>query len=74
VKAPDARIIAAPEIPTAVEAGFPGMVAQQVIGLFAPTGTPNAIVEQIAQATRTAMADKSYQRLFIEAAVEPQFD
>jgi Tripartite tricarboxylate transporter family receptor len=46
-----ARIIAAPEIPTAVEGGFPGMIAQQVIGLFAPTGTPKAIIEQIAQAT-----------------------
>jgi tripartite-type tricarboxylate transporter receptor subunit TctC len=69
-----ARIIAAPEIPTAVEAGVPGLISQQVIGLFAPTGTPNAIIRQIAQATRTAMADKAYQRLFIEAAVEPQFD
>jgi tripartite-type tricarboxylate transporter receptor subunit TctC len=68
------RIIAAPEIPTAIEAGFSRMISQQVIGLFAPTGTPKAIIEQIAQATRTAMADKAYQRMFIEAAVEPQFD
>ena len=30
------RLIAAPEIPTAVEAGFPGMISQQSIGLFAP--------------------------------------
>jgi tripartite-type tricarboxylate transporter receptor subunit TctC len=30
-----ARIIAAPEIPTAIEAGLPGMISQQVIGLFA---------------------------------------
>lgn len=73
ITSPD-RIIAAPEIPTAVEAGFPSMISQQVIGLFAPAGTPNAIIERIAQATRTAMADKTYQQMFIEAAVEPQFD
>src|SRR5712691_11723524 len=34
------RLIAAPDIPTAVEAGLPGMVSQQSIGLFAPSGTP----------------------------------
>jgi tripartite-type tricarboxylate transporter receptor subunit TctC len=69
-----ARIIAAPEIPTAVEAGFPSVISQQVIGLFAPTGTPNAVIEQIAKATSTAMADQAYQRLFIEAGVDPLFD
>jgi tripartite-type tricarboxylate transporter receptor subunit TctC len=69
-----ARIIAAPEIPTAVEAGFPTVISQQVIGLFAPTGTPSAIIGQIAKATSTAMADQAYQRLFIEAGVDPLFD
>src|SRR5512132_3766110 len=38
------RLIAAPEIPTAVEAGLPGMISQQSIGLFAPSGTPKAII------------------------------
>src|SRR5438105_1002185 len=55
------RLIAAPDIPTAVEAGVPGMVSQQLIGLFAPAGTPKAIIEQIAQANRTALAEKSSQ-------------
>src|SRR5712691_8624919 len=47
-----ARLIAAPDIPTAVEAGLPGMVSQQLIGLFAPAGTPKAIIDQIAVASR----------------------
>src|ERR1700733_5757292 len=38
------RIMIAPEIPTAVEAGVPGLVSQQVLGLFAPAGTPKAII------------------------------
>jgi tripartite-type tricarboxylate transporter receptor subunit TctC len=35
------RVIAAPDIPTAVEAGLPGMIAHNFIGLFAPAGTPS---------------------------------
>jgi tripartite-type tricarboxylate transporter receptor subunit TctC len=68
------RLTAAPDIPTAVEAGVPGLVSQQVLGLFAPTGTPADAIEQISQATRTAMSDKAYQQSFVDAAVEPLFD
>jgi tripartite-type tricarboxylate transporter receptor subunit TctC len=68
------RLIAAPDIPTAVEAGVPGMVSQQLIGLFAPTGTPKAIIEQIAQANRTALAEKAYQQMLIEAGFEPDVE
>ncbi len=68
------RLIAAPEIPTAVEAGFPGMVSQQSIGLFAPAGTPRAIIEQILQATRIAIVEPAYQKMLIEAGFEPDVD
>src|SRR5437762_2973675 len=69
-----ARLIAAPDIPTAVEAGVPGMVSQQLIGLFAPAGTPKAIIDQIASATRMALAEKAYQQFLIEAGFEPDID
>jgi len=69
-----ARLPAAPEIPTVGEAGMPGLAAQQFIGLFAPRGTPKAIVEQISQATRMAMADSDLQRMFITSAFEPELD
>ena len=69
-----ARLIAAPDIPTAVEAGVAGMVSQQLIGLFAPAGTPKAIIDQIASATRTALAEKAYQQFLIEAGFEPDID
>jgi len=68
------RLIAAPEIPTAVEAGFPGMVSQQSIGLLAPTGTPKAIIEQIARATRVAISERAYQQVLIESGFEPDVD
>jgi len=69
-----ARLIAAPEIPTAVEAGLPGMVSQQLIGLFVPAGTPKAIIEQIGQATRKALAEQAYQQMLIESGFEPDVD
>jgi len=68
------RLIAAPDIPTAVEAGLPGMISQQSIGLFAPSGTPKAIIEQISQATRTALAEATYQQMLIESGFEPDVD
>jgi tripartite-type tricarboxylate transporter receptor subunit TctC len=68
------RIVIAPEIPTAVEAGVAGLVSQQVLGLFAPAGTPNEIVGQIAEANADAMADNGYRQSLVDAAVIPVTD
>jgi tripartite-type tricarboxylate transporter receptor subunit TctC len=65
------RLPIAPEIPTAVEAGVPGLVTQQVLGIFTPAGVPPPIVAQIAAANGAAMADKTYTRSLVEAAVIP---
>ena len=69
-----ARLIAAPELSTAAEMGFPSMIAPNFIGLFAPARTPNAIIEQIAQATRTALAEGTYRQALIEFRFEPDTD
>ena len=69
-----ARIMIAPEIPTAVEAGLPGMIFQNFAGLFAPAGTPNAILDQISQATRSAMADHEFRQKLIASGFEPYPD
>jgi tripartite-type tricarboxylate transporter receptor subunit TctC len=68
------RLPVAPEIPTAVEAGVPGLVATQVIGLFVPSGTPEAIIAQIAGANQTALADKAYQQSLVDQAFVPVLD
>src|SRR3989454_2900957 len=49
------RIKAAPDIPTSIEAGLPGMIAGNLNGLFAPAGVTQAIIERIAEATRQIM-------------------
>jgi tripartite-type tricarboxylate transporter receptor subunit TctC len=68
------RLVAAPEIPTVVEAGFPGLANQTTIGPVAPAGTPAAIIEQIAQAVRTALAEPDYRQQLIESGFEASQD
>lgn len=68
------RLSVAPDIPTAVEAGLPGMIAQNFTGLFAPARTPAPIVEQIAQATHIAMTDKGFLSLLTASGFEPYAD
>src|SRR4051794_5538401 len=69
-----ARLIAAPDLPTAAELGFPGMTVTGRIGLLAPVGTPAEIVEQIAQATRTAVAEPAYKQMLNDAGMESPLD
>jgi tripartite-type tricarboxylate transporter receptor subunit TctC len=45
-----------PEIPTTAEAGFPPLVADNSYALFAPAGTPSAILERLHAATVAALA------------------
>jgi tripartite-type tricarboxylate transporter receptor subunit TctC len=68
------RIKAAPDIPTAIEAGLPGMIAGNLNGLFAPAGVPKTIVDQIAEATRRIMADAEFQRILVTSGFEPILD
>jgi tripartite-type tricarboxylate transporter receptor subunit TctC len=67
----DTRLPVCPDIPTAVEAGVPRLVTTQVIGIFAPAGTPVDAVAAIAAANTTALGDKSYQQTLINAAFIP---
>jgi tripartite-type tricarboxylate transporter receptor subunit TctC len=68
------RLLAAPDIPTAVEAGVANMISEQSIGLFAPAGTSRAIIEQVYQASRSVLAEQSFQRMLIESGFEPDFE
>jgi tripartite-type tricarboxylate transporter receptor subunit TctC len=43
------RFAAAPDLPTMIEAGYPGFVSVLSIGLMAPAGTPPAIIEKVHQ-------------------------
>jgi tripartite-type tricarboxylate transporter receptor subunit TctC len=47
----------APDVPTAVEAGFPSMAAEGLVGLFGPRGMDLGLRERIAADVITAIAD-----------------
>jgi tripartite-type tricarboxylate transporter receptor subunit TctC len=64
------HLTAAPELPTAAELGFPGLTVTGSIGLLAPAGTASDIIEQIAQATRLAVAEPGYRQMLVDAGME----
>jgi tripartite-type tricarboxylate transporter receptor subunit TctC len=70
VNAP-ARLDAAPDIPTAGEAGLPNFVSQIFFGVFAPAGTPKGVLEQINGVTQAEWADKDFQKKLVESGFEP---
>ncbi len=66
-----ARSPLAPNVPTAAEAGFPGEYGESWAGLFAPKGTPAAVIERIAAETAKAVADESFSKRMLAAYMEP---
>src|SRR5882757_9820700 len=68
------RLGGAPEIPTAIEQGLPGMIGLLFLGLFAPAATPKPIVDSIAEATHAAMADADFQNVLMAQGLEPVTD
>ena len=50
------RIEALPDVPTVVEAGFPGFEERSWVGFFAPARTPAAIVNRLNQEINQALA------------------
>ncbi|MBR0656569.1 Bug family tripartite tricarboxylate transporter substrate binding protein [Plastoroseomonas arctica] len=51
------RAAALPDVPTAIEAGFPGVVSTNWFLLAAPVGTDSAIIARMDEAVQTILAD-----------------
>lgn len=64
------RVDVVPDIPTAAESGFPGVVVEVFNGIFAPAGTPRAIVDRIAGATNKIMHDVELQKTLKAAGAD----
>jgi len=64
------RAESAPDIPTADEAGLPGLHLLTWNALYAPKGTPRAVVDKLNAAARQAMADPAFKKRMIELALE----
>lgn len=66
------RSQAFPDIPTAQEAGVPGYVYETWFGLFAPAGTPKAIIARLNGATVKALGMKDARDQLFSQGVEAE--
>src|SRR5690349_19920914 len=67
----ETRITAAPSIPTTKEAGFPGVQIGHWAGLFAPKGTPPAIVERMNSELVAAVKSREFRDRLVPSGIEP---
>lgn len=66
-----ARVSALPDVPTMQEAGLPGFEVSVWQGLYAPKGTPKAIIDTLAKALQAALADPALRKRFDELGTDP---
>jgi len=72
--ASDTRSRAAPDIPTAIEAGVPGMIAYTFNVVLAPAATPKPVIDRLHKATLAVMADEAFVKDLVSLGVEPITD
>jgi len=68
-----ARLKVAPDIPAAVET-LPGLSVQDTIGVLAPAGTAQSIIDQISAANAKAMQDPDFNRVLEAGGFEVRSD
>jgi tripartite-type tricarboxylate transporter receptor subunit TctC len=68
------RSPALPNLPTMAESGLPGYEASSWIGLLAPAGTPQALVEKIAADVREVVASTEVRDRLIAQGATPDAD
>ena len=61
---------AIPDIPTSDEAGVPGLYMSGWFGLFAPKGTPRAVIAKLNDAMVEALADPKVRMRFAELGLD----
>ena len=67
----DERLDVLPDLPTAKEAGLEGIEIAIWHGLYAPAGTPEAVVAKLSDALKTALADDHVVQRFAELGTAP---
>jgi tripartite-type tricarboxylate transporter receptor subunit TctC len=60
-----------PDVPTSYEQGFPEFDCAPFYGLFAPAGTPQAIVDKLADALTKGLNEEPVQKRLAELGAEP---
>jgi tripartite-type tricarboxylate transporter receptor subunit TctC len=66
------RSAALPDLPTFIEAGYPGFEVDLWLGIFAPAATPATSVARINDEIRSALRDPAVMAAFAKVGVEPR--
>ncbi|MBO1076000.1 tripartite tricarboxylate transporter substrate-binding protein [Roseomonas marmotae] len=65
------RLASLPDVPTTAEAGLPGMEVTIWHALYAPKGTPEAIVNRLSRALQVALKDEKLVQRFTDLGTDP---
>jgi tripartite-type tricarboxylate transporter receptor subunit TctC len=65
------RLPSLPDIPTTAEAGLPGMEVTVWHALYAPKGTPEAVVNRLSQSLQVALRDEKLIQRFADLGTAP---
>ncbi|AQV96777.1 Twin-arginine translocation pathway signal [Cupriavidus necator] len=65
------RIAAMPDVPTATELGYPGIFIGHWSGVFAPRGTPDAILDKMNKAIDAAIKSPELRARLIPQGIQP---
>jgi tripartite-type tricarboxylate transporter receptor subunit TctC len=65
------RVPSLPDIPTAAEAGLPGLEVTIWHGLYAPKGTPRPVIDRLSRALQAALRDPKVVERFGELGTTP---
>jgi tripartite-type tricarboxylate transporter receptor subunit TctC len=65
------RIAVFPEVPTMSEAGMPNFTVSVWHAMYAPKGTPQPIIDQLAKALQEALKDPTLKQRFADLGSEP---
>jgi tripartite-type tricarboxylate transporter receptor subunit TctC len=60
-----------PDIPTAAEAGLPGMEVTIWHGIYAPKGTPKEVIDRLSQSLKKALKDETVVQRLAELGTAP---
>lgn len=63
-----------PNVPTTIEAGLPEFQLESWVGLFAPAGTPKAVIDKLAADVQKALATPESQKRAEGAGIEVKFE
>jgi tripartite-type tricarboxylate transporter receptor subunit TctC len=67
------RLPQLPDVPTSAEAGFPGFELEAWVALFAPKGTPPAIVDKLSAAAKLALESPAVRKSAETAGLEVRY-